>query len=181
MNKFDPTRAVTFDVAKGTVKTGDDGRVVLVPGSTLRDALEALGDTGARALGLGVGRAAGQHTMATIGSIQKVREAALDTVVTQLAGELSIRGIGLMSMERWGRIMVLSIENPVASSPEFLAGVIEGAFVTSTGRELRTTCIDKGSPTRILLSNQALATKARGLIQEGQDFAAVIARLQEGN
>jgi hypothetical protein len=161
MSKFDPTHAVTFDVAKGTVKTGQDDRVVLVPKGALADVINAVGDVGARALGSAIGRAAGEHMLATMGSVQKIREAALDVVVTQLAGELSIRGIGLVSMERWGRAMVIAIDSPISTSGEFLAGVIETAFASSTGRDLKTVCL--------------------GLLSENLDFNTLVSRLQEGN
>jgi hypothetical protein len=184
MSKFDPTNAVTFDVAHGTVKTGKTGeehRVVLVPKGALGDVIDSVGDVGARALGNAIGRAAGEHMLETMGSVQKIREAALDVVITQLAGELSIRGVGLVTMERWGRAMIVAIESPISTSGEFLAGLIETAFASSTGRDLKTVCLDRGSPARILLANQAVVTKAKSLLGDGVDFNTLVSRLQEGN
>lgn len=181
MNTFDPTHAVTFDVAKGTVKTGSEDRVALVPKAALAAVIEAAGAAGARALGSAMGASAAEHMLTTMGSVQKVRDAALDVVVTQIAGELSVRGVGLITMERWGRTMVIAIENPISTSAEFLAGLIESAFGTSTGRDLKAICVDRGSPARVLLANQAVVTKAQSMMGENLDVQTLLVRLQEGN
>jgi hypothetical protein len=170
--KFDPRGAVTFDLQRGRVCAAPEERVVLVGAK--------LGPEGARGLGLAMGKAAGARIASSLGGVTKVREASLDVVVNHLAGELSVRGVGLLTIERWGRAMVVAVENPCATSGELIAGIIEGAFVESTGRDLGTAPIGDGNPVRVLLANPQSAARARALAGQGHGFSAVLTKLQEG-
>src|SRR5215469_14307836 len=101
---FDPTHAVRFDLPHGSVRAGgEEERVLLVPTSALDElvlsappeAVEALG----RALGAAIGRRAASRMDA--------KSASVEAFVTQLAGEAAIAGIGALSVERWGRALVV--------------------------------------------------------------------------
>ncbi len=178
--QFDPRGAVTFDVQRGAVNAAPEERVLLVGGDALDEACARLGADGTRALGLAMGRAAGARIASSLGGVGKVREASLDVVVTYLAGELSVRGVGLVTIERWGRAMVVAVENPACRNAELLAAIIEGAFGESTGRELGTATVGVGNPVRVLLASPASASRARALHEAGNDFASVLTKLQEG-
>src|SRR4051812_11979531 len=98
---FDSSHAVRFDLPRGEVRAaGSDERLVLVPIAALVElalsAPPAAVETLSRALGTTIGRRAAAR-------IAEPKSASIDAFVTQLAGESALAGIGVLSVERWGR------------------------------------------------------------------------------
>ncbi|HVH42255.1 MAG TPA: hypothetical protein VM925_07915, partial [Labilithrix sp.] len=101
---FDPTGAVRFDMKSGAASDARGGRLVLLPASAL-EALERTTPGALAHLGSEVGRACGRRLAASLGGESGVRASTLEAVVTHLAGELAIAGLGAVHLERWGRAM----------------------------------------------------------------------------
>src|ERR1700690_235006 len=108
-SSFDPTHAVRFDLPRGSVRTrGDDDRVLLVPTAALDDFVRSASPEAVERLGRSLGAAIGRRAAARMGDPQG---ASLDSFVAQLAGEAAIAGVGALSIERWGRALVIVIED----------------------------------------------------------------------
>ena len=109
---FDQARTVRFDLARGSV-VHEGARHVLVP----IDALDELAKSSApvvTAVAELIGAAMGRRIRTKLGS---PRGASLEAFANQLGGELAIAGYGTLALERWGRAMVIALEQtPLASS-----------------------------------------------------------------
>ena len=122
---FDSARAVRFDLPRGAVQAGsDDERVILIPSSALDDLALSVPPEAVDALGRSLGTSIGKRAVARV---PDARSASVEEFVTQLAGEAAVAGIGVLTVERWGRALVVVIEaSPLASA--WLAPVIASAL-----------------------------------------------------
>jgi hypothetical protein len=175
---FDPSNAVRFDLKSGAASDGKGQRLVLVPSASV----ESL-DTDAQAkLGSDLGRACGARAATRLGGDAGVRAAPLEQVVTHLAGELAVAGIGAVHVERWGRAMVFVVTNPSVASDSFLAAALAGALGAVSGRDVAAAPLgrDRGAA-RYFLGSPATADKVRKLVAQGRSYAEVVAALQGGS
>jgi hypothetical protein len=175
---FDSTHAVRFDLPRGSVRAGGDSgeRVLLVPTSALDDlvlsapaeAVEALG----RALGAAIGRrAAGRMDPKT---------APMDSFVTQLAGEAAIAGVGALSIERWGRALVVVVEDSPLSST-LLAPIVAAAVEGASGRQVASALLSRDERTaRVLIASESGVARAREWIASGLPWGEALVRLHGG-
>jgi hypothetical protein len=173
---FDSTHAVRFDLAEGAVRTGGhDDRVVLADAPALAALLEsapaAAGEDFARSCGGAVGRRAA----ARMGSIEG---ATIDAFLLQLAGEAALAGLGALSLERWGRAMVVVVQgSPLPAA--LVAPFVAAAFQAAAGRAVWCTLLlrDAGGA-RVLVSSERAVAKARDWIASGVAWSEVLGRLQ---
>ena len=175
---FDPTDAVRFDLPRGSVHTrGDDERVVLVPAAALSavvasaasvspEAVDALG----RALGSALGRRAAIRT-------GHVEGASPEAFVTQLAGEAAIAGVGVLSVERWGRAMVVVIEgSPLASA--LLAPIVTSAIEAASGRRVWGALLSRDDRlARVFVGSEGAAGRVRAWIASGMAWGDAVVKL----
>jgi hypothetical protein len=175
---FDPTHAVRFDLPHGSVRAGGDGgeRVLLVPTSALDDlvlsapseAVEALG----RALGAAIGRRAATR--------MDPRTAAIDAFVVQLAGEAALAGVGALGIERWGRALVVVVEDsPLGGA--LLAPLIAAAITAASGRQVASALLSRDERTaRVLVGNDASVARVRDWIASGMPWGEALVKLHGG-
>jgi hypothetical protein len=175
---FNPTQSVRFDLAHGAVRAGTaDDRLLLVPASALVElALSASTEAAeafARALGSAVGRRAATRIGDAAGS-------SLEDFVTHLAGEAALAGLGVLSVERWGRALVVLLEGSPLVGPlvgPFVGAALEG----SSGRKVATTVLSRDERlARVLVSSEAAVGRVREWIAAGTSWGDAITRLQGG-
>ncbi len=172
---FDPNGAVRFDLKNGAASDSRGARLVLVPS----EALAALGGDALAELGAAIGRACGGRVAARLGGDGGVRAAPLELVVTHLAGELAIAGIGAVHVERWGRAMIVVVANASVDDDALLGGVLAGALSVSAGRDVSAAAVGRdGASARYFLGKKATAERAESLAASGRGFAEIIATLQ---
>ncbi len=176
----EPAGAVTFDLAHGQVRLSqgaDSGRSALVPVSVLRALVGAAGDEAAASAGRTLGKSLGGRVAAR----GDARAAEIGGVVHAFAVEIALAGLGTLSLERWGRAMVLRLEEtPLAgaSADAFLAGVLEALVSTAVHREVRAVPLGRdGAIARFLLANAATAARATSLVAGGTPWGDVLVRL----
>jgi hypothetical protein len=177
---FDPTKAVTFDLAHGLVHLEDAPSRVLVPAEALAALAEAAGPDQARSFARTLGEPLGRRVARRLSDGGGPRAASIDAVMEHLAGELALAGLGVLSLERWGRALVLVVDQcPLGKKGEaLLAGVLEGAVGAAGGVDLHCVPLMSDGPrTRVLLSAAAAADRVRGWIKEGVSFGDVLVRL----
>ena len=175
---FDPIGAVRFDMTNGSTSDSRGVNFVLVPAA----ALEALDRTtpGALAhLGSEVGRACGARIVAKLGDEAQVRSATLDVIVTHLAGELAIAGLGSVSVEQWGKALVVVLANPTVNSDGFCAGALAGAVSVASGREVCMVPIGRdGNVARFYIGTQQTMIRCRSLVSSGKTWMEILQALQ---
>lgn len=174
---FDPNGAVRFDLKRGSASDSRGARLVLVPST----ALESL-DAGALAqIGAQVGRACGARLAASLGGGDGVRATELSLVITHLAGELAIAGIGAVHVERWGRAMVAVVANPSIAHDAFVIAVLSGALSAASGRDVFAAALGRErGQARYFIGSSATSDRVRDLVGQGKGYAEVVATLQGG-
>lgn len=185
--RFDPSQAVTFDLARGQVHLEGAPARVLLPADALGELLGVAGEGAARKLGRALGAPLGDRVASRLGgsrgATEAVRHATLEEVLEHLGGEFALAGLGALSLERWGRAMVFAVEgSPMAGAGDaLLAGVLEGALGAATGREVAVVPVEReGSRARLLVASEGAARKVRDLLASGARFAEAVARLHDG-
>lgn len=178
---FDPSRAVTFDLAHGQVHLEDAPRRVLVPAEALLSLSAQAGDDALRALARALGEPMGRRLSRRLG---EMKAATISAVVEHLGGELALLGLGSLALERWGRALVLVVDqSPFGEEGDvLLAATVEAALAQATGRELGCVVLDRDEArVRFLVVNPSSAKEAREWLEEGQSWGDVLVRLHEGD
>lgn len=174
---FDPTGAVRFDLRSGSASDSRGARLVLVPSA----ALESLGGPALAQLGGHIGQACGARLAARLGGDGGVRATELEVVITHLAGELAIAGIGAVHIERWGRAMVAVVSNPGVADDGFIGAVLAGALSAASGREVAAAGLgSEGGKSRYFLGSASTSERVRILVGQGNGYAEVVAAIQGG-
>lgn len=180
---FDPKNAVTFDLPNGQVRLAsghpeaDNGRAVIVPAAALAALAAAAGDGPAHALGRAIGESLGARVKARL----DVSGGSLDAVLGELATELALVGLGTLSIERWGRALVLCVSDApfaTASGDALLAAALSAMVSAASGREVHTTPLARdGRDLRVLVGNGASVERVQGWLTAGVAWGEAITRL----
>ena len=175
---FDPTHAVRFDLPQGRVHAGGDGeRVLLVPTGAIDDLALSAPAEAVEALGRAIGTSIGRRAARRLGDAQA---ASVEAFVTQLAGEFAVSGVGVLSVERWGRALVVV----VAGSPlngTLLAPLVAAAIEASSGRGVACTLLFRDEHmARLLIGGVAGVDRVREWVASGMVWAEALSRLQGG-
>jgi hypothetical protein len=179
MAGFDPTHSVRFDLLRGSVVAGGDVRHVLLPCAALDDLVLIAGTEAATTVGRALGSGIGKRIAARLGGAAGLRSASLPDVVHELAGELATMGLGVASVERWGRALVVAIDRPAVADLPFLASIVEGMLEAASDAKVSCTPLGRdGSSVRILVGGESAIERARALLEEGVPWGDVLARLQ---
>jgi hypothetical protein len=176
---FNPTHAVRFDLPHGAVRSGaEDDRLLLVSAAALMDLALAAPSEAVEALGVALGSAVGSRAAARLANPST---ASLEDFVTQLAGEVALAGIGVLSVERWGRALVIVLEDsPLLGSlvAPFVAAALEGA----SKRKVWGTLIARDQQAaRVLVSSERAIDRVRSWIASGVAWGDAITRLHGGH
>jgi hypothetical protein len=184
-SSFDPAEAVTFDLSFGHVHLDGAPNRVLVPADALMTLCGAAGEDEASGLGHAIGEALGRRVAVRLsgGSQERheaARKASFEQVVTQLAGELALVGLGALSAERWGRSVVMVVDqSPLGEAgDELLAAVLQSAFKAMVDRPARMVRLERdGVRVRYLVCSGAVVQAVRDRLAAGENWGAVVASL----
>jgi hypothetical protein len=200
--RFDPSKAVTFDLASGLVHIEGAPSRLLVPADALRALSEAAGAEATAAFGRALGAPMGRRVATRLGgdtvgdgrsggneggdgagsgSAETVRKASIEGIVNHLGGELALAGLGSLSIERWGHALVLVVDHsPLeGAGDKLLEAALAGALEEATGRGgVRALLIARDEArARFLIAGSAAIEKARGWIEQGMTWGEALARL----
>ena len=177
---FDPKHAIVFDLARGATHDASKGRLLLVPASALNDVVKG-SEERARRLGNAIGKACGTRVAARLGGGDSVRKATIEAVVTELAGELSVGGVGLVTLERWGKALVVAVENCGVEDDFLLAGIVEGSLSSAVGKQVHSAVLSRqGGVARVLVSSEVTCKKVQGFLASGTPWGDILAKLSAG-
>jgi hypothetical protein len=152
---------------------------VLVPCAALDDLVLIAGPEAAAAVGRALGASIGARIAARLGGTFGLRGASLERVVSELAGELCVVGLGSASMERWGRALVVAVDRPAVSDLPFLASILEGMLEAASGAPVRCVSLGRDGPVaRVLVAGEAAVTRAKAMLDQGAAWGEVLGRLQ---
>jgi hypothetical protein len=180
--RFDPSKAVTFDLTHGLVQLqgapGAPSRV-LVPAEALVALARAAGAEGTAAFAASLGEIMGRRVAGRLAE-RGVGEAAVEVVVEHLGGELALSGLGSLGLERWGRAAVLVVDESPLGAPgdALLEGVLAAAVAAAAGRLVHARLLGRdGVRARFLLGNLAAVDRVGAWLAEGVPWGEAIVRL----
>jgi hypothetical protein len=170
---------VTFDLEKGRVHLADarddSARMVVVPAQALARLIAAAKDEG-----VSVGRALGEAIGGRIGPKEDAN-ASVDHALASLAEELALLGLGAVSLERWGRALLVVVDDAAELGDDFLAAVIEGTLSKATSRQVHARALGRsGHRLRIFVGRAATVEKLGKMLGDGVGWGDAIVRLHEG-
>lgn len=178
--RFDPSKAVTFDLAHGLVHLEGAPARLLVPADALGALAGAAGPEAASAFGRTLGEAMGRRVASRLATAEGVGAAAIDVVVDHLGGELALSGLGSLGLERWGRALVLVVDqSPLgAVGDALLEAALAGAVEAAAGKSVRTVLLGReGVRARFLVGGEAGAAKMKAWLAEGLAWGDALVRL----
>jgi hypothetical protein len=175
---FEPAHAIRFDLPHGSVHAGREGdRLILIPAAALDDLVLSSSAEAAVAFGRAVGAGIGRRAAARMSD---PRAASLESFVTQLAGETALAGVGVLSIERWGRALVVVVEeSPLAGT--LLPPMVESALEAASGRRVWSTLLTRDQrAARLLVASERAVERVRDWIASGMTWGEALAKAHEG-
>jgi hypothetical protein len=167
-----------FDLATGQVRTAAGEQLLVIPLSSLEEIASTGGANAASRVARGLGVAIGRRVVRGLGSTEGVRKASLEALVTSLAFEVAVAGWGSLTLERWGKALVLALDHAPVADLAIVTALLEGALETLAGREVHGVALPtEGGAIRVLVASEKTAAKARAWSLEGVLVGEVIARL----
>ncbi len=185
---FDPSEAVTFDLQFGHIHLDGAPSRVMVPADALVALCAAAGEEETAAFGHAVGEAVGRRVGVRLagGTAKRheaVRAADLQAIVSQLGGELAVLGVGSLSAERWGKALVLVVDqSPLGEGGDnLLAQVLESALLALVDTPARVVRLQRdGVRVRFLVVSAAAAGGVRERLAAGESWGAIVAAMHGG-
>jgi len=173
----DFSRVVQFDLARGTVRLETEA-ALLIGARSLAQLMELVPVEARARFGGELGGAMGARIEGRLGGPAAVREAPIEAVVTNLGAELALGGFGVLSLERWGRALVLHVGGAPLEAPEFYASLIASAISRATGAAAYSTVLSTSDGVRVVIASQSGAQRVRSWITQGVAWSVALTQLQ---
>ena len=184
---FDMSGALRFDLARGRVSLGGVAARVVLPVEALSLLCRGLSDAQLSDFGHGVGNIVGQRVVERIG--QNLSTLETPELVDHLGGELALMGLGSLTVEFWGRAMVISVvDSPFVfgdgNRPDhgdvLLSSVLAGALLRITSRELAVVPLTRSdNAVRFVVCSPVAKEHIESWLSEGCHYGEALARLNE--
>ncbi|MEZ4299179.1 MAG: hypothetical protein R3B70_29790 [Polyangiaceae bacterium] len=186
--RYRPDNDVTFDLANGLVHLAGAQARVLVPAEALAALCGAAGSEAVGAFGAALGQAMGQRVGARLSAASGdasesgagARAASVETVVDHLGAELSLAGLGSLSIERWGHALVVVVDHcPLGAGGDVLLEAAVGEAVAATAaRPVHAVFLARdGVRARLLLTSGPVAERVREWLRGGATWGEALTRL----
>jgi hypothetical protein len=174
--RFDPTRAVVFDLTRGQLRDDEGNGRLNVPADALLRLCLAAGVEARRDFGRGLGSEVGRRIQRRLGD--GAGNVGAEAWVEHLGGELALLGLGNLSFERWGKALVVAVAGAPHGAEELIAALLEGALQRALGRDTAAVVLGTADDfVRLALLNPQAADRARGWLAEGARWTEVLERL----
>ncbi len=177
---FDPAQALKIDLSRGQLSLmGSSGRV-LVPIDGLIDLLAASSNEVVAAFGAGMGTEIGRRIADRLGSA--IERASIELYLEHLGGEIALTGLGNLSVERWGKALVLCIEGlrAAAGLESMVLSLIEAAVQRSLSRDVAVTLLSKGDGLlKLLVAGRHAQAQVEQWLSSGLSYGDVLTKLHQ--
>lgn len=174
--RFDPTRAVVFDLSQGQLRDDEGNGRLNVPADALLRLCLAAGAEARRDFGRGLGNEVGRRIRRRLGD--GAANIGAEAWVEHLGGELALLGLGNLSFERWGKALVVAVAGAPQGAEELIAALLEGALQRALGRDSAAVVLGQSEDfLRFALLNPEAADRARRWLAEGASWSGVLERL----
>ncbi|HEX4475025.1 MAG TPA: hypothetical protein VH142_08115 [Polyangiaceae bacterium] len=173
--RFNPTHAVRFEIGRGRVSIDGSEARLLIPADALGRLCESASDEGIKDFGRRVGTDIGRRVASRLGE-----GASVAAMVEHLGGDLALVGMGSLSVEVWGRALVLNVvDSPLGKDGDrLLAAVLEGAIQRAMARDAAVVPIERvDGKVRLVVVNPMTASKVRKWLADGVSWGDTLVRL----
>jgi hypothetical protein len=175
---FEPEGAVEFDLPHGIVRGAGD-RLMVVPATLFEEIAVSAGASAAVTIARAIGAACGQRAALRLGGVEAARGASIESVLSHLAGELALTGVGAAHLERWGRALVLVLANTPVRDDVAIAALLEGALAAVVDRPVATITLARdASGVRVLVASAAAVLRTKELLERGMAWGEALTRIQ---
>jgi len=176
--RFDPTRAIVYDLSRGQLRDEEGQLRLNVPFFLLERLCGQAGPEATRDFGQGLGGDIGRRIRDRLGAAAEQVDVSVWT--EHLGGHLAVLGLGDLSLERWGRALVIRIVGAPAGASALLAAVIAGALQRGAGRNVELVAFDVEDSVALLVLSPETAGRARALREAGESLGRVVEQLHRG-
>lgn len=176
--RFDPTRAIIYDLARGQLKDEEGASRVNLPVSLILRLCEQAGKEATQDFAQSLGSEIGRRVADRMG--QSANAASVEAWTEHLGGQLALVGLGDMSVERWGRALVLRVSGAPQGTEELLPTVLTAALQRSLGRDSTALSFNQDEGLALLIVSKDTANRARNLVAQGQGLGQVVEALHQG-
>ncbi|HWP09479.1 MAG TPA: hypothetical protein VNN72_27245 [Polyangiaceae bacterium] len=173
--RFDPTHSLEFNLDRGSVKLSGSIERVLLPADALAALVRGADVETRRDFARRLGTEAGRRVAERLDG-----NASAEAVVEHLGGEVALMGMGSLGFERWGRMLVATVQgSPLrGEGDEILAGIVEGALQRAFGRTASVVPLQRDdSLVRLLVVSSSTADRVREWLGSGVSWGEVLGRL----
>lgn len=176
--RFDPTRAIIYDLARGQLRDDEGASRLNLPAHLLLRLCDHAGHEGTSEFARALGAELGRRVADKLGS---GKDAANVEVWTEhLGGQVALVGLGDMKVEQWGRALVLRISGAPPGMTKILEGVLEGALQRGLSRKATVIGFERDNETEFLVVSDETAPRIRALSQSGSSLGQVVEELHRG-
>jgi hypothetical protein len=175
--RFDPAHALTFDLKKGRVSLDRTAARVVVPADALVELCGEAESEATRAFAARIGGEIGRRVLARLPDLGR---SSPEVVLDHLGGEWALTGLGSLGFERWGRALVVTVdESPFGERGDaLLAQVLEGCLQRALVRETSVVWLGRdGAFARFVVVSRAAGAQVRAWVQAGTSFGEALGRL----
>ena len=178
--ELDSFQGVKFDLGRGLVSVDDASYRVLVPSDLLAELLAQSGSDTARDFGRRIGTEMGRRVSSRLGD--KTKLASVEEMLAELGAELALTGLGSLGVERWGRALVMTVQDsPLGRRGDGLvAAVLEGAIQRALGRDAALVPLGHGeNRIRLLVVSPKTAARVEQWLAAGTPWTEALNRLHQ--
>lgn len=176
--RFDPTRAIIYDLARGQLRDDEGTSRLNLPAHLLLRLCNQAGPNEAKDFARSLGQELGRRIADRMGDEKD--QANIETWTEHLGGQLALVGLGNLSVEQWGRALVLRVEAPPEGMTQTLEAVLEGALQRGLGKDTSIVGFERGEQTEFLVVSEQTARKVRDMAQNGSLLGQVVEELHRG-
>lgn len=176
--RFDPTRALVVDLARGQLRDEESTARLNLPAHILLSFCDAAGKEATDAFSLALGTEIGRRALEQMG--KNAEQATVEAWTEHLGGQVALLGLGDLSVEQWGKALVISIQGSPKGSEPLLGPLLSAALQRSLSRHASLVPFEASMGTSFLVVSPAAAEKARSLQSQGAGLGQVVEALHGG-
>ncbi len=172
---FDAGRFVEFDLSKGAIFAAGSEPSQLIPSKVLAALLPGDGlEDAAREWG----RGHGERLAETLGD--EVETAGMEVLANHLGGTAAVLGLGTVSLEVRGDLLLIRIDVPGAGCTQLYTGFVEGYLAALFTNPFEALVVEQAQEGMLLwVGSPSAVASARDRMSQGESPLAAIERLVE--
>ncbi len=176
--EFDPSRALVFDLNQGTLRDDEGNARVNLPAAALLRLCEQAGPEAQKDFAQSLGSDLGRRIFERLE--KGGTHASLELWASHLGGHLALIGLGDLSIEQWGKALVLSVSDHPKTASELVGQLLRAALQRALGRDTALVSFESGTKTSYLVVAPQTENKVKTMVQGGAGLGQVIEQLHRG-